>query len=532
MRFLVRLLFPLLLTEMVFAQFPSQLKNVVVIVQENRTPDGLFHFLTPACPIPAGATGYAACTPSPVTLHCYDVSPCGLSNQSGTVVPVTLAAVPLSGSADPNHTHTGFENMCDPDTNFQCRNDGAWRTAANGLAYGYVDNPAVVNYDGTTGHFLDPYLNLAKQYGWANFMYQTNQGPSYAAHQFLFSGTSARTNLDDAYSIFVSDIFYGSTEAGCLLPASTTAQPVYGKLLQPANGTGTACTRFDNNSVQECRLYNTIGANNVGSFCVNHNNMATTVLDPAAISWKYYAPSSVPIWAAPNAFQNICDPEPDGSGGLRCAGPEWATNVDLANYGTDILRDIATCTLPRVSWVIPNGAWSDHAGPNDPYGPSWVAAVVNAIGNNPTCATGTVDAGQDYWLNTAIIVTWDDWGGWSDHQPPLMAPGLPCTYTKPPTPCRGDYELGFRVPLIVVSAYTPAGFIDNVTHDFGSILKMIEGIEHVPEGIMKNADARSGTDLHGYFTLSQPRVYRTIKAEKDANFFLTYSGDVSAPDND
>lgn len=532
MKVIIKSLFVVLVSAIAFAQFPSQIKNVVVIVQENRTPDNLFHFLTPACPIPAGATGYNACKPSPVTSSCYDISSCGLSNQSGTVDAVTLTGVPLSGSLDPNHTHPGFEYMCDPDSTFKCRNDGAWRTAANNTAYGYVLNPVVTNYDGSTGHLLDPYLTFAKEYGWANFMYQTNQGPSYPAHQFLFSGTSARTNLDDAYSIFVSEIFTGSTQAGCLLPASTAAAPVYGNLIQPANPATKGCTLYDNNTVQECRLYNTIGADNVGTFCNTHNNIATTVLDPHSISWKYYAPSAIPIWAAPNAIRSICDPQPDGSGGLICAGKEWAANVDLANHGTDILGDITNCKLSRVSWVIPDGAWSDHAGPNDLYGPSWVAAVINAIGNNPTCPAGTADAEQTFWDNTAIVVTWDDWGGWSDNQPPVIAVGLPCVFTKPPTPCRGDYEYGFRVPLLVVSAYTPQGHIDNVGHDFGSILKMIEGINHLPEGMMANADARSGTDLHGFFTLTQPRPYHTVLAVEDANFFLTYSEPVTAPDND
>jgi hypothetical protein len=30
------------------------------------------------------------------------------------------------------------------------------------------------------------------------------------------------------------------------------------------------------------------------------------------------------------------------------------------------------------------------------------------------------------------------------------------------------------VPLLVVSAYTPAGYVDNANHDFGSILNFIE----------------------------------------------------------
>jgi hypothetical protein len=125
MRSTVKFLFPFTLCAMAFAQFPPQLKNVIVIVQENRTPDNLFHFLTPACPIPANATGLKACIPSPVTSSCYDISPCGLSNQSGTVLPVTLTGMPMAGGPDMFHNHTAFVQECDIDpTFFKCRNDG------------------------------------------------------------------------------------------------------------------------------------------------------------------------------------------------------------------------------------------------------------------------------------------------------------------------------------------------------------------------------------------------------------------------
>jgi phospholipase C len=171
------------------AGFPPQINHVLVIVQENRTPDNLFHFLSPLCSIPAGASGLSACTPSPVTTSCYDVATCGLSNKSGSVQSITLTAVPLMGSVDPDHSHKAFSQMCDADpaNGYACRNDGAWRIRPKkGAAYSYVDNPVVTNYDGSTGHLLDPYLSYAEQYGWANFMYQTNQGPSYPAHQIHF----------------------------------------------------------------------------------------------------------------------------------------------------------------------------------------------------------------------------------------------------------------------------------------------------------------------------------------------------------
>ena len=57
-----------------------------------------------------------------------------------------------------------------------------------------------------------------------------------------------------------------------------------------------------------------------------------------------------------------------------------------------------------------------------------------SIGNNTNC---------EDWQNTAIFVTWEDWGGWYDHEPPTILQGN-----------QGDYQYGFRVPMIVVSAYT------------------------------------------------------------------------------
>lgn len=513
-------------------QFPPQIKNVVIVYQENRTPDNLFHFLTPACPVPAGATGLDACIPSPVTTSCYDISPCGLSNQHGDPVPIKLKPASLSASVDPDHSHKGFMHMCDPDPKtFQCRDDGAWRTSPKNSSYAYVANTPVTNSDGTSGHLLDPYLALATQYGWANYMYQTNQGPSYPAHQFMFSGTSALTAEDDANSIFLAenpDLQVSSSQAGCLALRNGTNALVSPALGPPAKG----CSLYDANSVQECALANTpliYPTASVGAFCVSHQSMAD-LLDEQSISWKYYAASAGFIWTAPDAIDAICQPAwthptNDPKSGLECTGAEWKAHVDVKNLGTDILRDIANCNLAQVNWVIPDGRWSDHIAP---YGPSWVASVVNAIGKQSQCPAGTADAGQTYWRNTAIVITWDDWGGWSDNQPAPMASALPCTSTD----CQGDYQYGFRVPLIVVSAYTPPGFISNVPHDSASVLRMIEGINHIPEGQLGFSDLRATTDLEEFFGLTLPRPYITIPAQKDANYFLGNKEAPIDPDDD
>jgi len=56
-----------------------------------------------------------------------------------------------------------------------------------------------------------------------------------------------------------------------------------------------------------------------------------------------------------------------------------------------MLKDIENGQLPAVSWVIPDGRYSDHPGVTDGSGPSRVAAIVNAIG------------ASQYWWNTTIF---------------------------------------------------------------------------------------------------------------------------------
>jgi phospholipase C len=509
--------------------FPSQIKHVVVIVQENRTPDNLFQGLSPKCPLPS----MSSCSPV-VSAGCYDISPCGLSNESGAELVVPLSPILLTDSLDPPHSHKAFEQMCDPDpVTLQCHNDGAFHLEPSHGSYAFVQDQNVKNYNGQQGTLLGPYLAFAQNYGWANFMYQTNQGPSYPAHQFLFSGTSALSQSDDANSKFLSGNFNNNSNVGCLAPATATSLQI-SPLPAGAGTLARGCTAYDNNSVAECPISNTAlvyPTDPVGSFCVGHESMAD-LLFTNLLSWKYYAASPGFIWTAPNAFQAICQPQfvnptGDPTSPLECTGAEWKANVDTNNLGTDILRDITNCNLSNVSWVIPNGSWSDHP-PTMPWGPSWVAAIINEIGNQPTCGTGTTNAGEKLWNDTVVVVTWDDWGGWSDNQPANILAGLPCTSNN----CQGDYQYGFRVPFILVSAYTKAGTINNNSHDFGSILRMIEGIFNLGEGKLGFADNRSTTDLREFFNLSTARSYSTVFALKDANFFLNQTGPASAPDTD
>jgi phospholipase C len=106
----------------------------------------------------------------------------------------------------------------------------------------------------------------------------------------------------------------------------------------------------------------------------------------------------------------------------------------------------------------------------------------------------------------------DDWGGWYDHEPPTIE-------ASP----QGGYQMGFRVPLTVVSACTPAGFISNSREDFGSVIRFVERNFGIMEGALTFADARGGKgDLTEFFSLgNSPRPFHTIKAPLSARYFLT-----------
>lgn len=147
----------------------------------------------------------------------------------------------------------------------------------------------------------------------------------------------------------------------------------------------------------------------------------------AGISWKYYVPTLSPYRAGAlwNAFLVIAS--------VYGNKTEWGEHISSPE--TNIFKDISSDKLPAMSWVIPDGKNSDHPAYNSDTGPAWVASVVNAIGKS------------SYWNSTAIVIVWDDWGGFYD---PIAPPKLD-----------DQGGPGFRVPMIVVSPYVPRGEVSH-----------------------------------------------------------------------
>jgi phospholipase C len=121
----------------------------------------------------------------------------------------------------------------------------------------------------------------------------------------------------------------------------------------------------------------------------------------------------------------------------------------------------------------------------------------------------TIGASQ-YWLNAAIIVVWDDWGGWYDGVIPqttgLTLGGTTIAATDLYNSANRDpYEYGYRVPMLVISPWVKQG-VDSTPRSTASILDFIEHTFGVTEGSLGTLDSKSlpgHDDLHGMFNFQQ-----------------------------
>jgi phospholipase C len=403
----------------------SPFTHVVVIIQENRTVDDLFQFLPGA-----------------------DTRSYGLNLQNQKV-PLTPEA--LTAPYDVNHSHTD------------------WKAAYNGGAMNGWNNEVCVfvppvncppnpAYGYVPQNEVQPYYTMAESYTFADNLFQTNQGPSFPAHQYTVSGTSA---IDGASNLKASEnppLGLG----GCDSPPETTVL-----------------------------LINSRGRERKMTFPCFERNSILQEADAAGVTWRYYeAAVGAGLWNAADALRPIWRKKAE-------------LNADVVAPPARVLTDIANDNLAAISFVTPTAKASDHAGVTDGTGPSWVASIVNAIGESP------------YWNDTVILVTWDDWGGWYDHAKPQIY---------------NSYELGFRVPLVVISPYAKPGYVSHTRYEFGSILKFIEETFGLPP--LDTTDVRAN-DLDDCFNFGmRARRFKRIPAAYPGSYFLAQPAQNEDPDDD
>ncbi|HZY45680.1 MAG TPA: alkaline phosphatase family protein, partial [Anaerolineae bacterium] len=189
-------------------------------------------------------------------------------------------------------------------------------------------------------------------------------------------------------------------------------------------------------------------------------------LDAAQVSWRDYA----------GMFTDI----------KNLVGRKEITEYD----DTPFFDDAAAGILPNVAWLnsgfLTNGGEkSGHPTGSICEAQNYAVRVLNAIMHGPQ------------WNSTAVILVWDDWGGFFDHvEPPTvetLADGTPFRY-------------GFRVPCLVISPFAKHGYVSHQLHSHVSTLRFIESIFDLDPLTQRDAQASDLLDCFDFAQAPRPPI--------------------------
>ena len=187
------------------------------------------------------------------------------------------------------------------------------------------------------------------------------------------------------------------------------------------------------------------------------------LLNRAGIPWAYYAAEEDQrgyIWSAYSSIRRYREhPE------------RWQRHMFPVDR---VVQDIEAGRLPAVTWITPRFELSEHPEYSFCHGENWSTQVINAIMESPM------------WKDTAIFLTWDDYGGFYDHVPPPQVDG---------------FGFGIRVPMIVLSPYAREGAISRELGEFSSVLRFIEDNWGLTQLTRRDREA---TPMLSAFDFSQP----------------------------
>jgi phospholipase C len=286
-------------------------------------------------------------------------------------------------------------------------------------------------YDGTT---IPNYWAYAQAYALGDHFFANVLGPSFPGHMFVLAAQAGWAT--DNPQTQVTHPYWG-----CDQSAGTTC-PIL------AGGTCAAQQVFP---------------------CFKIPSIPDVL--PMGIDWKFYGSN---FYVLPEVWSMF-----DGIDGIR-NGPGWANVVNASQF----VSDLQAKTLPNVTWLVDQDLDDEHPGIGGVCaGENWTVTNVNLIMQS------------DYWKDTVILFTMDDFGGWYDHVAPPRQYG--CDAQHP-------YGLGFRLPLIMMSPYVKKGVYKNVAEQ-ASIPRFIEKVFGAPALSTLDPAAQDGqaNDLLDAFDFNQ-----------------------------
>jgi phospholipase C len=316
--------------------------------------------------------------------------------------------------------------------------DHSAKAAALSWDQGKMDKFSLINHaiqngvDESDSQYLESdipnYWQYARHFGLADRFFSMVRGPSFPNHLFTIAPQAG-----DADNIPI-----GTSLWGCDAPANTRVH-----FTRPDGTTGLEYPCFD---------FATLG----------------DLLDQHGISWAYYAPiekSQLRLGYNKVSYDAIRH--------IRF-GPDWTKHV--LPY-TQFATDVAKGTLPQVSWLISETPESDHPPYSICVGENWTVGQMNLLMQSPL------------WSSTAVLLTWDDFGGFYDHVPP------------PISSLNRYTQYGFRVPALMISPYARHA-VSHTVFSLVSLLTFAENNFGLPH-ILPAVDG-AANDLMSMLDFGQP----------------------------
>jgi phospholipase C len=267
------------------------------------------------------------------------------------------------------------------------------------------------------------YWAYAKRYGLGDQMFASWRGASFANNVFAVAAQTGR------YSTLLG------------------RRAIYGNPQDPIKGSQTwGCSNSAGTTVTMIDLQ---GALSSVFPCFGFKSMPD-LMDESGVTWRYYSsPGSHFVHAGISAIQSVRCAQGD-TPPCEQPNPYWDEHV---HDSSDFLADAAAGTLPNVSWYL--AKQTEHPPKTACKGENATVRAVNAV-----------MAGSD-WRSTAVVVWWDEWGGFYDHVKPPTADGVDGGISG----LNSLISYGFRVPLLVISPWSRTGsLVDGgyVSHSFYS----------------------------------------------------------------
>jgi|SRR5580698_2345314 phospholipase C len=316
-------------------------------------------------------------------------------------------------------------------------NEGSLTDTDNGKQDGF-DLPPYGDENGELSAYrqfkqsgIPNYWSYAQNFVLADHMYSALHGPSFPNHLYTVAAQSG-----------------GVLE----IPLIETNPSIKGPIPQFSWG-------CDANPLITVRMIDDNGDIDAVPPCFDFPTLADS-LEGAGITWKYYAP---PEGAQGYVFSTL-----DSINHIRNTSL-WQEHV-VSN--TAFVTDALNGNLPAVSWLVA-GPQSEHPPNSVCLGENWSVEQINAVMQGPD------------WDSTAVIVIWDDFGGFYDHVVPPTVDG---------------FGLGMRIPALIVSPYVNPG-ISHTQYEISSVLKTIEEAFGLPPLTERDAEAN---DLYDSFNFNQP----------------------------